>query len=713
MNMHWLDWGILAATFGIVLLAAIRTKRYTKSVADFLVANRCAGKYLLGVAAGAAGLGAITIIAMFEAYYKAGFTFIWWQTIFMAVVIIIALTGWIQYRYRQTRVLTMSQFFEIRYSRRFRIFAGFLAFGSGILNFGIFPAIGSRFFQHFCGLPVWPVSIGFTEIDLTYAIIMAILLLISLYFTFLGGQITVMVTDFLQGILVDVAFVIIGIYLLFYYLDWSQITEAMATAPPNASLVNPLKTSQIDNFNLWYILIGAFGMFLNFMAWQGNQGYSAAAKTPHEARMGRVLGFYRQMTAQKLVLVLVPIVAYTVLHHEDFSAAATSALRSLDQINSDQLRDQLRVSIVLTKVLPLGLMGLFAAVMFAAFVSTHDTYLHSWGSIFIQDVMLPIRQIVRRDDKPISPKSHIWLLRLSIIGVAIFIFLFSLFFNLQQDILMFFALTGSFFLGWAGVTIVGGLYWKYGTKQGAWVAALVGLALALCAWYLTYCWGHCQSMLESVMPDRWHAALRRWPELAGRKFPINAQILWFWSMVCTGAVYVVVSLISGRGRAFNMDRMLHRGKYADCDTAPETAVDEAPRIGRRLFKFSKEFSLGDKCIFAGSYLYIALFCLVFLFGTIYAIKYKPSDASWENFWWGFVLFMLGLGTFVTVWLAIGGFRDLGMMYKLLRSTKRNIYDDGTVVGEQSLADLRSSENNDSDSAKTIGVVEENEQGRVS
>ena len=83
---------------------------------------------------------------------------------------------------------------------------------------------------------------------------------------------------------------------------------------------------------------------------------------------------------------------------------------------------------VLSNILPMGLMGAFAAVMFAAFISTHDTYLHSWGSIFIQDVVMPFR------DKPFEKETHLKLLRYSIFGVAIFIFLFSLLFQQNQKI---------------------------------------------------------------------------------------------------------------------------------------------------------------------------------------------------------------------------------------------------------------------------------------
>ena len=79
--MHWIDWSIVLGLLAVLSVMAVITKRYTQSVADFLAANRCAGRYLITVSHGVAGLGAITIIATFELHYNAGFTAIWWQLI--------------------------------------------------------------------------------------------------------------------------------------------------------------------------------------------------------------------------------------------------------------------------------------------------------------------------------------------------------------------------------------------------------------------------------------------------------------------------------------------------------------------------------------------------------------------------------------------------------------------------------------------------------
>ena len=679
MNLHWIDWLIVVSLLGFICVSAYMTKQYMRSVADFLSANRCAGKYLLGVADGIAGLGAISIVARFEMHYKAGFTAAWWDMMLLPIGVIVAATGWVQYRFRQTRAMTMAQFFEMRYSRSFRVYAGIMGCISGIINFGIFPAVGGRFFQYYCGFPEVIVDVGM-KFDLVYALIMAFLLSISLTFTFLGGQIAVMVTDFFQGIFVNAVFAVMGIFLLLFLFDWSVIMEAAAMAPADASLINPLHTSNTDNFNVNYFLIQAFGAVYVFMAWQGNQGYYSAARSPHDARMGRLIGQLRPIT-QTLPLVLLPMCAWAFLHHADFAAEAVGAHAALDAIDSEQIRSQLTVTVATAHFLPPVIAGLFAAVMLAAFISTHDTYLHSWGSIFIQDVVMPVRQNLLGDSSVLKPESHLKLLKASIFGVAVFIFLFSLLFSQQQDILMFFALTGTIYLGWAGAAIIGGLYWKHGTNAGAWWAAIIGVVLAIGGWYSTYFWEDVRLMISGIAPE-WAAS---------EKMPINAQILWFWTMIATLVTYVSVSLISGIGKpTFNMDQLLHRGDYAAESEAEQTSEEEAQpqSTGLAIFRMGKEFTRGDRILFYFSYLYLGLVAVVFVAGTLYMLSSDISDSSWSTFWLGYSIVMLTLTIIITIWVAIGGMKNLREMFATLETLERNEADDGTVVGHRSLADVR-------------------------
>ena len=154
-NLHLIDYAIILLILGLISGFAIYTSRYTRSVADFLSANRCAGRYLLTVASTTSGLGAISIIAFWEQFYQAGFTAMFWGNIMAPIGLLLSLSGWIIYRYRETRALTLAQFLEMRYSKRFRLFSGTLCWMSGVLNYGIFPAVTARFFIYFLGLPVW------------------------------------------------------------------------------------------------------------------------------------------------------------------------------------------------------------------------------------------------------------------------------------------------------------------------------------------------------------------------------------------------------------------------------------------------------------------------------------------------------------------------------------------------------------------------------
>ena len=93
------------------------------------------------------------------------------------------------------------------------IFMGILCWLSGIINFGIFPAVGSRFFVYFCGFPRYIVNLGPLELDITLGIVVFVILGFALLFTFWGGQIAVMITDFCQGQFFNITFLIILILL--------------------------------------------------------------------------------------------------------------------------------------------------------------------------------------------------------------------------------------------------------------------------------------------------------------------------------------------------------------------------------------------------------------------------------------------------------------------------------------------------------------------
>jgi len=691
LNLHLVDWLIVfLVVYGMFYSVSFSTG-LMKSVTDFLSAGRTAGRYLISVSSGIAGLGAISVVMFLEMGYVAGFSLAWWGLSQGIIILMLTMSGWVIYRFRSTRCLTLAQFFEKRYSRKFRIFTGIVAFTAGIINFGIFPAVGAQFFISYCGLPDSFVGIP------VYPLVMIILLSISLYFVYTGGQIAVIIADFFQGIFATLVLIIVALY-LFFSVSWDQVTDSLEQTPiklareeveklqyddafmalsevdqeerkseinerhENSSRINPFKTSHVEDFNFWYFLIGIIGIMYGSMSWQGSQAYNSSAKSAHEAKMGSVLAGFRGLP-QGLFFLLVPILLYVFMNHADYQSIASSVDLSLQGLDTDTLRSQMRGPLVLSTVLPIGLLGAFAALMLAAFVSTHDTYLHSWATIIVQDVIMPFR------DKPFEKDTHLKVLRYAILGVAIFIFLFSLLFQQNQKIALFFAITAAIFAGGSGAVIIGGLYWKRGTTTAAWTAMIVGALISV------------GGVLVKQISADWLADTSSFHQLKSMlEFirNINGQEYWAISMGASALSYVVVSIVED-AEPFDMDKLLNRGKYAI--SGEKKIVNKDTELGWRIFMMGDEFTKGDKLIYILNYAWTGIWTLVFIIGTIYNLSNDVGDATWMVFWKNYIYIHIVISLSTIVWFTIGGFRDLKIMMEKLNTEHRDHHDDGWVSEE--------------------------------
>ena len=427
----------------------------------------------------------------------------------------------------------------------------------------------------------------------------------------------------------------------------------------NSSLINPFKTSRVEDFNLTYFLIGLIGMFYGTLSWQGHQAYNSSAKSAHEAKMAAVLGDIR-WKPQGLFNFLVPVLTYVFMNHSDYALVAESVNSSLDTLNSETLKSQMRAPIVLSEVLPVGLLGAFAALMLAAFISTHDTYLHSWASIFVQDVILPFRK------KPFEKDDHIKALRYSIFGVAIFIFIFSLVFDQNQEIALYFAVTFAIFAGGVGAVIIGGLYWDRGTTEGAWAAMTIGATIAV------------TGTIVPQISDSWLGQendLIWLKNLILKLKEINGIKFYALSMGFSSFSYILVSLFTFKERV-NMDKLLNRGNYS---IKNETKIiDEKVKPILKIFGTGKEFTIEDKIIYLVSFVWNIFFTLVFVVGTIYNLYNDVSDESWMMYWKYQVYINIIFSFIIIIWFTIGGFIDIKKMFISLDSDKRDHGDSGWV-----------------------------------
>ena len=648
--MGLLDWIIIIFPLLALVCVAQYTRRYLKSVADFLSGGRMAGRYLLAVAKGEQGVGAVVFVASFEMIYHSGFTLTWWAWISVPVALIVAISGWVVYRFRETRALTLAQFFEVRYSKRFRLFTGFLGFAAGIANFGIIPVIGARFMTYFLGFPqnlqLWDLTIP------TYIPLMALLLSLSLALTLSGGLITLMITNCLEGIISMVLFLIIIISLMFMF-SWTEISQVLEARPPGQSLLNPFDSFGLNDFNIWFVLMALFGGVYRTMAWQNQGAYATAAFTAHESRMGGIMGNWKGM-GNSAIITLLAVCAMTYLAHPDFAAQSAAAKAEIAQISEPQLQSQMSVPVAIIHMLPEGIKGLLCIILLMGIFGGDGTHLLSWGSLFIQDVVVPLRK------KPFSPKQHIRLLRFSMVGVAIFAFCFGCLFKQTEYIMMWWAVTEAIYVGGAGIAIIGGLYWKKGTTAGAWAGLLTGSGLVTVGILARQVWGDA--------------------------FPLNGAQIGFFGSILACFIYGLVSLLSNRGD-FDMDRLLHRGVY---EVASEKKFETTSRrrvTWGKLIGIDEHFTLGDKWLAGSLFGWSMLWFGVFVVGTVWNLIMPWPTSVWSYFW-----FVVGIGIpiafalITAVWFTWGGVRDMRLFFRRLKEERVDLLDNGMVVNHHNLAD---------------------------
>jgi SSS family solute:Na+ symporter len=281
----------------------------------------------------------------------------------------------------------------------------------------------------------------------------------------------------------------------------------------------------------------------------------------------------------------------------------------------------------------------------------------SWASIVIQDIIVPLRKT------PLPTRYHLALLKLSVVGVLLYFFLFGALFHQVQYVIMWFTVAGAIFTGGAGSVIIGGLYWKKGTASAAWCSLIAGSAIAV----------------SGILANQFY----------DRAFPWNGQQVGFFASLIAVATYIFVSLLTCR-EGFNMDRMLHRGEYASLKkiTGEEVAQHAKPNFLACAIGIDKDFSRGDKVIAIGLFVWMFSWLAVFFVGTVWNFASPWSLATWFAYWH---VTAIGIPVAITVvtsiWFTWGGTRDIFRLFRRLKRERANPLDDGTVIGHTNAGDL--------------------------
>jgi SSS family solute:Na+ symporter len=449
-NFATIDWIIVSVYICIPVVIGILVRKYVRQMSDFIVAGRSLRLFIAIATLTGTELGLVTVMYNAELGFKHGFSAFHVGIIETACILAIGLTGFIVYKLRQHRVMTIPEFYDKRFGKKVRIVGGFILALGGILNMGLFLQAGARFMM---GITGYSNPAGLK-------LFMSVMLIMVLIYTVAGGMVSVVLNDFLQFFVLSIGMIIGSIFAI-KAIGWDNLFKAPEMVD-KASWFNPL--AEGSGFGTIYVI---FMVALTFSAgalWQSGTLRALSAKTPKIAKQLYAWSSVSYL-ARRVIPMLWGICAFV------FVAQTPKLLAAFQGQNA--LNNQFGMPIFIAKILPSGFLGLIAAGMFAAFMSTHDSYLLSWSSVITQDIIAPIRKT------SLSDKSRLLVTRACIVCIGVFLLIWGLWFEAPVSLWNYMAVTGTIYLAGAFTVVTAGLYWKRASRTGAMIALLAGLLAIL------------------------------------------------------------------------------------------------------------------------------------------------------------------------------------------------------------------------------------------
>lgn len=488
--MTHFSWAIDGTIVGLYLLATmivgLSVRKYVRRVEDFLVAGREMNVYLGIASLAATEFGVITCMYTAQAGYTNGFAGAFPGLCQAAAMFLIGITGFCVKPLRDSGAMTLPELFERRFGKFVRWLAGVVIVLGGLLNMGIFLKIGGDFLCVVCGF------------DPKYlALMMTVLLVMVAVYTILGGMLSVLVTDFLQFVVMSAGLLVITMLIL-YQIGWEKLVTTVEQHH-GAGGFNPVVNVSLG----WgFIFMQILGNTAATLTWQTTIARLLAAKDAATGqRVYTQTSFFfvcRWMIPGLWGIAALAMMGWQPLNRltaeertqipaavqEKIAASKVGApLASLSSAERASVPKAAAVRIEETSLhampsflatfVPVGLMGLLLAAMLAADMSTDSSYMLSWGSVIYNDILAPFRK------HPISHGKAILWNRFIVAGIGIYLFLFGLMYQVEGNIWSFLLLTGSIYLSSMSVLLIACCYWRRANDWGALAAILLGAAVPI------------------------------------------------------------------------------------------------------------------------------------------------------------------------------------------------------------------------------------------
>lgn len=436
--------------FAAVLFIGFMFYKRSHSMEEYILGGRQMNPYVTALSAQASDMsswllmglpGAVMLMGLGEAWIGIGLaagSYISWLIVAKKLRKHSVVSG---------NALTMPEFF----SNRFRDEKGYLRLIASVVILFFFVIYVASGFKG-CGIVMQTV---FPELSLSIA--MGVGAVIIIVYTFLGGYKAVCWTDFLQGMLMVVAVVVVPLAVIMNLGGWENVSNAwdQVGVEEFTNLFwdggSPLSAIAIISLLAW--AFGYFGMphiVVRYMS----------IRSPKEVKVARRISLVWIVIALSAAI-LIGMVGRAYFQINDLP---------LDGYNSENIFIDLVSDVFVGSLWPFVAGLLFAAVM-AAIMSTADSQLLVASSSITNDVLGKSKRFNFSDAK------LMWISRLVVVAVAVIAFVLAM---VGSDNIM-----GLVSYAWAGFGAAFGplmllsLYWKRMNLQGAIASMITGFAVII------------------------------------------------------------------------------------------------------------------------------------------------------------------------------------------------------------------------------------------
>ncbi|MCD6192533.1 MAG: sodium:solute symporter [Candidatus Aminicenantes bacterium] len=476
---------IISYLVGIVVIGLFSVRRMKLNSQTYFLAGRSLPWGMVGAALFASNISTIHLVGLAASGYNEGL--VWGNFEWMAVFTLILLGLVFAPFYFKTRISTLPEFLEKRYSATCRMILAIMAILAALfIHIGMSLYAGAAVFKQFFGIDV-------------VASIIIISIATALY-TVLGGLKAVVVTETIQTVILILGAVLVTIFAVlalpkFGIYNLAQLKTA----------VKPNQLSMLHTYSpvglTWYAVFLGYPI-LGIWYWCTDQTIVQrvlGAKSQQDAQLGPLFaGFLKILPV--FIMVFPGVLGYILFR---------------DVIGSDSNQT---LPVLINNLIPTGLKGLITAGLLAALMSTIAAALNSSATLVAID-------IVKRIKADLPDAKRVQIGRVAAVVVMLLAMVWSTQGGRYSSIFEAINAIASHLAPPITTVFLWGVFWRRGTKQAALVTLLIGFAGGMLAFLFDLpVIGH-----EKVLTHK-----------LGIPFMMQA---WWMFCICS-LIFVVVSLLT-------------------------------------------------------------------------------------------------------------------------------------------------------------------------